>query len=133
MIFEFDTVGVATAAMRKVWPSVLRQREDGKRIKSEIKRAKRTIDQNSMFHAIIHKIYLQMKEAGSNWSQDDWKRLLIDQWAAETGRHKGIIVPSLDGLRIVQLGVQSHKFTKPDATEFIEWLYAWCAEKEIEC
>jgi hypothetical protein len=133
MIFEFESVGIATAAMRKVWPSVLRQLQEGKRIKIEIKRAKRTVDQNSMFHVIIHKIYLQMKEAGSNWSQDDWKRLLIDQWAADTNRHKGIIVPSLDGLRIVQLGIQSHKFTKPDAAEFIEWLYAWCAEKEIEC
>ena len=133
MIFEFSSPSLANTAMKKIWPSVIRQLSDGKKIKIEIKRAKRSIDQNSMFHAIINKIYLQMREAGSNWSQDDWKRLLIDQWSAETGRIKGIVVPSLDGLRIVQLGAQSSRFTKPEASEFIEWLHAWCAEREIEC
>ena len=133
MIFEFESKALADSTMRKVWPAILRQIDDGKRIRIEVKPAKRTIDQNSMFHVIIHKIYLQMREAGSNWSQDDWKRLLIDQWAADTGRHKGITVPSLDGLRIVQLGIQSKKFTKPEASEFIEWLHAWCADRGVEC
>ena len=132
MIFEFQSSAIADSTMRKVWPAILRQLKDGKRIRIEIKRAKRSIDQNSMFHAIIHKVSIQMREAGSTWSDEDWKRLLIDQFMAETHRHKGIIVPSLDGQRIVQLGTQSRKFTKGEASEFIEWLNAWCVEKGIE-
>ena len=132
MIFEFQSSAIADSTMRKVWPAILRQLKDGKRIRIEIKRAKRSIDQNSMFHAIIHKVGIQMREAGSTWSDEDWKRLLIDQFMAETNRHKGIIVPSLDGQRIVQLGTQSRKFTKAEASEFIEWLDAWCVEKGIE-
>jgi hypothetical protein len=42
------------------------------------------------------------------------------------------VAPSLDGERVVQLGWQSIKFTVEDASEFIEWLYAWAAEKNIE-
>ena len=44
----------------------------------------------------------------------------------------GRVAPSLDGQRVVQLGFQSHKFTVEDASEFIEWLYAWAAEKGLE-
>jgi uncharacterized heparinase superfamily protein len=74
----------------------------------------------------------QMKAAGSEWTSEDWKRLLIDAWAHETGRKIGKIAPSLDGQRVVQLGLQSHKFTKEEGSEFIEWLLAWMADKGIE-
>jgi hypothetical protein len=73
-----------------------------------------------------------MREVGSKWTDDDWKRLLIDQWAHETGRKLGRVAPSLDSERVVQLGFQSKKFTVEDAGEFIEWLYAWAIEKQIE-
>jgi hypothetical protein len=39
---------------------------------------------------------------------------------------------SLDGERVVQLGWQSHKFSVEDASEFIEWLYAWSVQQGIE-
>jgi len=85
-----------------------------------------------MFHALIHKIAAEMKKVGSTWTADDWKRLLIDQWAHETNRKLGKIAPSLDGERVVQLGMQSHKFTVEEGSEFIEWLLAWMAQKGIE-
>lgn len=85
-----------------------------------------------MFHALIDKITKEMKVVGSEWSADDWKRLLIDQWANETGRKLGKVAPSLDGQRVVQLGIQSHKFTKEEGLEFIEWLLCWMAENEYK-
>ena len=44
----------------------------------------------------------------------------------------GKVAPSLDGERVVQLGLQSHKFTVEEGSEFIEWLMAWMADKGIE-
>jgi hypothetical protein len=85
-----------------------------------------------MFHGIIHKIYIAMKGAGSKWTADDWKRLLIDQWAHETNRKIGKVAPSLDGERVVQLGLQSHKFSIEDGSEFIEWLMSWAAQKGVD-
>jgi hypothetical protein len=85
-----------------------------------------------MFHALFNKISLEMAKVGSSWDADDWKRLLIDAWANETGRKIGKVVPSLDGQRVVQLGIQSHKFTKEEGSEFIEWLLAWMTDKGIE-
>jgi hypothetical protein len=132
VIYELHNAQQAKVLMDNIWPEVKNNLMAGHKMRLEIKRATRSSDQNNMFHAIIHQIYLAMRVAGSTWSADDWKRLLIDQWAHETDRKIGKVAPSLDGERVVQLGWQSHKFTSNDASEFIEWLYAWAAEKGIE-
>lgn len=132
MILELYSPQQAKTVMERVWPEVKAHIAAGHRMRLEIKKATRSLDQNAKFHAMISAIHKQMKQAGSSWSEDDWKRLLIDQWAHETNRKIGRVAPSLDGERVVQLGCQSHKFTVEDASEFIEWLYAWATQKGME-
>ena len=115
-----------------IWPTLKSMLMAGHRMTIEIKQSKRSVEQNAMFHGIITKISKSMKSAGSTWTADDWKRLLIDQWAHDTNRKIGKVCPSLDGERVVQLGLQSHKFTTSESSEFIEFLLAWSAQKGIE-
>ena len=122
----------AHIVLKDLWPKIKETLQTGKKLRLEVKRSTRSSDQNAMFHSLIDLIAKQMKAAGSAWSSDDWKRLLIDQWAHETGRKIGKVAPSLDGERVVQLGLQSHKFTVEEGSEFIEWLLCWMAEKGIE-
>jgi hypothetical protein len=122
----------AHIVLKDLWPKIKETLQTGKKLRLEVKRFTRSSDQNAMFHSLIDLIAKQMKAAGSAWSSDDWKRLLIDQWAHETGRKIGKVAPSLDGERVVQLGLQSHKFTVDEGSEFIEWLMAWMADKGIE-
>ena len=122
----------AHSVLKDLWPKIKESLQAGKRLRLEVKRSTRSSDQNAMFHSLIDLVAKQMKAAGSAWSSDDWKRLLIDQWAHETGRKIGKVAPSLDGERVVQLGLQSHKFTVDEGSEFIEWLMAWMADKGIE-
>ena len=122
----------AHIVLKDLWPKIKESLQAGKRLRLEVKRSTRSSDQNAMFHSLIDLVAKQMKAAGSAWSSDDWKRLLIDQWAHETGRKIGKVAPSLDGERVVQLGLQSHKFTVEEGSEFIEWLMAWMAEKGIQ-
>jgi len=122
----------ATTVMKDLWPKVKESLALGKKMRLEIKQSRRSTEQNDMFHSIIEKIAKQMATAGSTWTADDWKRLLIDQWAHETGRKIGKVAPSLDGERVVQLGLQSHKFTVEDTSEFIEFLIAWATNKGID-
>jgi hypothetical protein len=117
--------------MTVVWPMLKSMLMAGHRMTIEIKQSKRSGEQNSMFHSMIDKIAKQMAAAGSTWTADDWKRLLIDQWAHDTNRKIGKVCPSLDGERIVQLGLQSHKFTTSESSEFIEFLHAWAANKGL--
>ncbi len=132
MIFELVNAEQASLVMRRLWPDLKATLNAGQKMRLEIKKATRSQDQSAKFHAMIGQVGAMMRMAGSTWSDEDWKRLLIDQWAHETGRKIGKVAPSLDGERVVQLGWQSHKFTIEDASEFIEWLYAWAAEKGIE-
>ena len=118
--------------MNVIWPTLKAMLIAGHRMTIEIKQSKRSTEQNAMFHSLIDKISKQMAAVGSTWTADDWKRLLIDQWAHDTNRKIGKVCPSLDGERIVQLGLQSHKFTTGESSEFIEFLLAWSALKSID-
>jgi hypothetical protein len=132
MIVELRSTTQAKVLMGNLWAKLKPALEAGKEFTLEIRPLTRTLDQNAKFHAMINDIAKQMGEAGSSWTLEDWKRLLIDQWAADTNRRIGSVVPSLDGHRVVQLGLQSAKFSVEDAGEFIEWLDAWAAQKGIE-
>jgi len=131
MMFELWAPDQAKKLMDRIWPGIKAQLAAGARMRMEIKPSTRSLEQNAKFHAMIGTIAEAMREVGSSWTDDDWKRLLIDQWAHETNRKLGRIAPSLDNERVVQLGFQSKKFTIEDASEFIEWLHAWAADKEI--
>jgi hypothetical protein len=118
--------------MNVIWPTLKSMLMAGHRMTIEIKQSKRSVEQNSMFHSMIDKIAKQMAAAGSTWTSDDWKRLLIDQWAHDTNRKIGKVCPSLDGERVVQLGLQSYEFTTSESSDFIEFLLAWATLKGIE-
>jgi hypothetical protein len=132
MIFTLHNSQQAHTVLKELWPKIKETLQAGKQLRLEVKKATRSTDQNDMFHALIDKVTKEMKSAGSDWDAECWKRLLIDAWANDTGRKIGRVVPSLDGQRVVQLGVQSHKFTKEEGSEFIEWLMCWMADKGID-
>jgi len=98
----------------------------------EIKLVSKTREQEEKYHAMIGDIAKQAQHMGAKWSSEDWKRLLVDQFLRETENIQGKIVPNLDGTGIVQLGLQTRKFTKEQASEFVEWPYAWSAENGID-
>jgi len=92
-----------------------------------MKQAIRSDQQNKLMHSIIGQIAKQAKIHGSRWSAESFKRFLIDQWAHENGESASVskVMPSIDGLRVVQLGLQSRRFTKEQAISFTEWLLYW--------
>ena len=87
----------------------------------------RSDQQNKLMHSIIGQIAKQATLHGSRWTAESWKRYLIDQWAHENGESASVskVMPSIDGLRVVQLGLQSRRFTKEQAISFTEWLLYW--------
>ena len=89
--------------------------------------------QNKLMHAIINQIAKQSQLHGSRWSTESWKRYLIDQWAHENGESSSVskVMPSIDGLRVVQLGLQSRRFTKEQAVSFTEWLIYWATNNGV--
>ena len=89
-------------------------------------------EQEKLYHAIIGQIAKQAQHLGSKWNQESWKRFLIDQWASETDQTTiSKLAPSLDGERIVQLGMQSRRFTKEQGISFTEWLLYWATTNGV--
>jgi NinB protein len=103
----------------------------GNKLVLEIKPMSKSREQEEKYHAMIGEIADQAAHLGSKWVADDWKRLLLDKFARETGRTHGSVIPNLDNSGVVQVGIQSRKFSKSDGIEFIEWLHAWGAENGV--
>ncbi len=103
-----------------------------------IQQPKKKREHEEKYHAMIGEIAKVVPHVGRLWHEDDMKRILIDDFAEEmrlagTPLHHDIrITPSFDGLRIVQLGIQSKEFYVKEATQFIEYLYAIGAQHGVQ-
>jgi hypothetical protein len=130
---RFDLIGEAQAKslMVSLWPKVLTALNAGKQLTLEIKTTNKSREQEEKYHAMIGEIAKQASHLGAKWDAEDWKRLLVDQFIKDINVGGSKIIPSLDGTGIVQLGFQTRKFTKEQATEFVEFLLAWGAEHGI--
>lgn len=108
---------------------------DGYRVVVEPPKKKR--EQEEKYHAMIGDIAKQATYAGRKWVADDMKRLLVDEFAEELRmqgkalHHDSRIVPSEDGRRVIQLGIQTSQFYIGEASDFIEWLYAWGSARDV--
>jgi hypothetical protein len=131
MIFHLTNPKQASAVMAKIWPKVKDSLKTGKALRMEIKADTRSDEQNAKYHAMLFEIAVQAQHMGAKWSAEDWKRLLVDLFAKETGLQGGKIIPSLDSNGIVQLGLQTRDFSKERAAEFITFLEAWAATNGI--
>ena len=97
----------------------------------------RKIAQNDKFHAMIGDIAKQTKYIGRTWDAGDMKRILIDEFADEMRTHgtplghDSRIIPSENGRRIIQLEIRSSEFRVKEASDFIEFLFFWGAQRGV--
>jgi len=131
MKFYLDDEQQGLAAFRNAWSKCLNGLKVGKQFQVEIKYKQRSNEQNEKFHAIIGDIAKQAQHMGYKWDAESWKRLMVDKYLRETGFMNSPIIPNLDGTGIIQLGFQTRKFSKEQASEFVEFLLAWCADNGI--
>ena len=93
--------------------------------------------QEEKYHAMIGDIARQTEYAGTRWHADDMKRILVDEFAEELRNqgtplhHDSRVVPSENGRRVIQLGAQTAEFLVREASAFIEFLYAWGADRGV--
>ena len=100
--------------------------------------------QEEKYHAMISDISKQLLHNGEKLNAESWKRLLIEAFVIvmqeiakgenkpDPFHGKARLIMSLDGKRIVQLGVQSRLFGKKVASDFIEYLYAYGVDNGVK-
>ena len=131
MIIHLTSTEQAKTSIRHNWDKITKALDSGNNLVMEIKLSSKTREQEEKYHAMINDIAKQAKHLGAKWSSEDWKRLLVDQFMRDTRDSGGKVIPNLDGTGIVQLGFQTRKFTKEQASEFVEWLYSWSGNNGI--
>jgi hypothetical protein len=127
----FEPTQAHKALTAQVWPALKNALLAGHRMVLVLQLMPKSREQEEKYHAMIGEIARQAQHLGAKWEADDWKRLLLDKFARETGRTHGRVIPNLDSTGVVEVGVLSRRFSTKDANEFIEWLHAWGAESGI--
>jgi hypothetical protein len=93
--------------------------------------------QEERYHALIGEIAAQSSYAGKRWDKENMKRIMVDEFVdamKEAGtplRHSGQLIPSENGQRVIQLGVQTRDFTVAEASNFIDFLTAWGIDRGV--
>ena len=131
MKYDLDNEVQALALMRSLWPKIKDALNAGRQLTLEINPASKSRSQEEKYHAMIGDIAKQAQHMGAKWDAEDWKRLLVQEFCRQAGLESGQIIPNLAGDGIVQLGRQTRKFTKEQASEFVEFLLAWSAENGV--
>ena len=131
MILHLTSTEQAKTSIRHNWEKITKALDAGKHLTMEIKLASKSREQEEKYHAIIGDIAKQAQHMGAKWDAETWKRLLVDKYCRETGLSSQIMA-NLDNDGLVQLGFQTRKFTKEQASEFVEWLYMWSANNGID-
>ena len=114
---------------------ILREAPDGWVVR--ISPPQKNREQEEKYHAMIGDIAEQTVYAGRTWGADDMKRLLVDEFAEEMRsagtplHHDSRVVPSENGRRVIQLGIQTSRFRVGEAAAFIEYLYAFGAARDV--
>ena len=94
------------------------------------------------YHAMIGDIALQCRFNGELYSAKSWKRLLVEAFAnvmRAEAKARGEVDPFpedvdlVEGLdrEIVALGTQTRQFSREQADNFIEYLFAYGAERGV--
>ena len=121
-----------------LWPEIKAHLMAGHRLRVEVKPATKSSEQERRYHAMIAEVAKQSDYAGKRWDADDMKRILVDEFADAMRKagtplhHDGRLIPSEDGRRVIQLGVQTRDFHVKEASEFIEFLFAWGADRSVK-
>ena len=118
--------------IRAAWEKAKPALESGIVLEVTIKRESKTRQQEKLYHKLIGKVATQARHLNCIYNEEDWKRILVDAYLRETNQQSGHVVPNLDGTGVVQLGLQTRRFTKEQASEFVTWLEAWCANNGVE-
>lgn len=103
----------------------LEKAPDGFRV--EISEPKRTDAQNKLLWPILTAISTQVQHFGLRLSPDDWKDLLTARYRRDVR-----LVPNLDGDGMVALGMRTSNMTKAEFSDFLEAVFAFCAEAGVD-
>lgn len=97
-----------------------------------IRPAKRSLDQNAIFHALCDDIAKARPEwNGMAMDAEDWKQLLVLSHAIATGGGGVRLAQDIEGEGLVQLRESTARMDKARASSLIDYTMAFAAQRGI--
>ena len=90
----------------------------------------RSAEQNSRLHALLQDIAAQKQWAGQWLDVEDWKRLMVAAFE-RANNQSARIFPSLDGQGIDMIYRRTHRMSKQEMSELIEYATAWAVQNGV--
>ena len=90
----------------------------------------RSHEQNSKLHAILQDISTQKQWAGHWLDAEDWKRLMVAAFE-RANKEAARIFPAIDGQGIDMIYRRTHRMSKQEMSELIEFATAWAVDNDI--
>lgn len=90
----------------------------------------RTPEQNRKLHAVLQDIAGQKQWAGHWLDAEDWKRLMVAAFE-RANKQSARVFPSIDGQGIDMLYRRTHRMSKQEMNELIEFATAWAIDNGV--
>lgn len=97
---------------------------DGTRV--EFKASKRSLPQNDLMWALLTEFAQQFEHAGKKYDATQWKSIFLHAFGRDVS-----FLPSLDGRTFLPIEMSSSDLSKPEMTDFIEFIIKEAAERGI--
>jgi hypothetical protein len=117
----------AHRALMALWEFLKPLLAEGRRYVLELREETRTLAQNRRQWAILTDLSEQVTFFGQKYCQDDWKDIITASLAGELR-----MAPTLDGKRMVILGLRTSKFSKKKHSEFTALAMAFGDESGVQ-
>ena len=115
----------AHAELLTLWPKIKDALNAGHKLEIEVKREKRSLDQNALFWSCLTDLSKQVKWYDQTLTKEEFKDLLT------AGLKKQKAVPGIDG-GFVMLGTSTSSMTKDEMSDLITLAHAFGDERGVK-
>lgn len=134
-VFKISEPKVARDVMKAAWETVKGSLAGGP-VEVVVQRPSKSREVEKKYHAMIRDIQMTVELDGKRFDFETWKALLVQAFEKDMREqgtplsHPGRVVPSLDGMDVVTVRASTTRFRVKEASDFVEWLYAWGTDHE---
>ena len=116
--------------MTFIWNSVGSLLDVNECIVIEVRKIKRSDEQNSKLHAMLGDIAKQKTFSGKQRSIEEWKAIFVSGHAMATNRDVEMVI-GLEG-EVINLRESTAKMSVSRANSLIEYISAWAADNDVK-
>ena len=90
----------------------------------------RSVEQNAKLHALLQDIAQQLEWAGEYRDIETWKRMMVAAFE-RANANAPVMLPALDGAGVDFIYRRTHRMSKQELSELIEFATSWALEHGV--